>query len=68
MAADIDAAGAQAPAEAITGFQRKAIPVTADIGGLQQIDAMVRQALAAFGHIDILVNNAAAQGGRPRIR
>ena len=36
----------------------EAIPVTSDVGDLGQIDAMVKQALAAFGQIDILVNNA----------
>ena len=58
VVADIDAAGAAATAEAIAGFQRKAVPVTADVGDLGQIDAMVKQAVAAFGQIDILVNNA----------
>ena len=58
MAADIDAASAAATAEAISGGQRRAVPVTADVGDLGQIDAMVEQALAAFGHIDILINNA----------
>ena len=58
VAADIDAAGAAAVADGIVAFQRKAIPVAADVGDLGQIDAMVKQALAAFGQIDILVNNA----------
>ena len=58
VAADINAAGAQATAETITQGQRRAVAVTADVGDLGQIDAMVKQALAAFGQIDILVNNA----------
>jgi NAD(P)-dependent dehydrogenase (short-subunit alcohol dehydrogenase family) len=58
VVADINAAGAKATADTITAFQRQAIPVTADVGDLNQIDAMVRQALAAFGQIDIVVNNA----------
>ncbi|MSP02132.1 MAG: glucose 1-dehydrogenase [Acetobacteraceae bacterium] len=58
VAADINAAGAQATAEVIAGFQRQAVAVAADVGDLGQIDAMVKQALAAFGQIDILVNNA----------
>ncbi len=57
-AADINAAGAQATAEAITQGQRRAAAVTADVGDLGQIDVMVKQTLAAFGQIDILVNNA----------
>jgi NAD(P)-dependent dehydrogenase (short-subunit alcohol dehydrogenase family) len=58
VAADINAAGAQATADAIAAFQRQAIPVPTDVGDLAQIDAMVKQALSAFGRIDILVNNA----------
>ena len=58
IAADINAAGAQATVETITQSQRRAVAVTADVGDLGQIDAMVKQALAAFGQIDILVNNA----------
>jgi NAD(P)-dependent dehydrogenase (short-subunit alcohol dehydrogenase family) len=58
VAADINAAGAQATSDAIAGFQRRAVPVTVDVGDLGQIDAMVKQALASFGQIDILVNNA----------
>src|SRR3984957_6307693 len=58
VAADINDAGAKATADAITATQRRAAPVTADVGDLAQIDAMVKQALAVFGQIDILVNNA----------
>jgi NAD(P)-dependent dehydrogenase (short-subunit alcohol dehydrogenase family) len=58
VCADINAAGAQATADSITAHQRRAIPAAADVGDLGQIDAMVQQALAAFGQIDILVNNA----------
>jgi NAD(P)-dependent dehydrogenase (short-subunit alcohol dehydrogenase family) len=58
VAADINAAGARATADAIAAFQRQAVPVTADVGDLAQIDDMVKQTLAAFGQIDILVNNA----------
>ena len=58
VAADINAAGAQATADAIAAFQRRAVAVPTDVGDLGQIDTMVKQALAAFGQIDILVNNA----------
>jgi NAD(P)-dependent dehydrogenase (short-subunit alcohol dehydrogenase family) len=57
-AADINAAGARATADAIAAFQRVAIPIEADVGDLGQIDGMVQQTLAAFGQIDILVANA----------
>jgi NAD(P)-dependent dehydrogenase (short-subunit alcohol dehydrogenase family) len=58
VAADINAAGAQATVDAIAAFQRRAVAVPTDVGDLAQIDNMVKQALAAFGQIDILVNNA----------
>jgi NAD(P)-dependent dehydrogenase (short-subunit alcohol dehydrogenase family) len=58
IAADINAAGAAATAEAIASFQRKSLAVTADVGDLGQIDAMVTRAMEAFGQIDILVANA----------
>ena len=58
VVADINAAGAQATADAIAAFQRNAVAVPTDVGDLGQIDTMVKQALVAFGQIDILVNNA----------
>ena len=58
VAADINAAAAAATAEAIAQGQRRAVPVTADVGDLGQIDAMVKQAIASFGQVDILINNA----------
>ena len=58
VVADIDAQKAEATAEAIMASQRRALAVPADVGDLQQIDRMVRQALDQFGRIDILLNNA----------
>jgi NAD(P)-dependent dehydrogenase (short-subunit alcohol dehydrogenase family) len=58
VVADIASHHAQATAETIMSTQRKAIAVQADVGDLQDIDRMVRQALETFGQIDILVNNA----------
>ncbi len=58
IAADIDAAKAEATANTIQSMQRRALAVQADVGDLAQIDRMVRQALEQFGQIDILVNNA----------
>lgn len=56
----VDIAGrqAEATAEAIMSTQRRALAVRADVGDLQDIDRMVRQAVDRFGQIDILVNNA----------
>jgi NAD(P)-dependent dehydrogenase (short-subunit alcohol dehydrogenase family) len=55
---DIAGQSAEATAEAITSTQRRALAVRADVGDLQDIDRMVRQAMDMFGQIDILVNNA----------
>ena len=58
VVADIDGAGASATADAIMATQRKSLAVQADVGDLQQIDRMVREVIAQFGQIDILLNNA----------
>src|SRR6187399_618886 len=46
-------------ANAIRGDGTAVLPVQVDIREPEQVDAMVAQAIDAFGHIDILVNNAA---------
>ena len=58
VCADINAAAAQATADGIAAGQKRALAVSADVGDLGQIDAMVARAIAAFGQIDIAVNNA----------
>jgi NAD(P)-dependent dehydrogenase (short-subunit alcohol dehydrogenase family) len=58
VCADIDRAGAEATADIILSSQRRALAVDADVGDLQHIDRMVREALQQFGQIDILLNNA----------
>jgi NAD(P)-dependent dehydrogenase (short-subunit alcohol dehydrogenase family) len=58
IVADIDRAKAEATAQTIAEGQHRAIAVQADVGDLSGIDRMVREALAAFGQIDILLNNA----------
>jgi NAD(P)-dependent dehydrogenase (short-subunit alcohol dehydrogenase family) len=58
VVADINGENAEATASAIAETQRHALAVRADVGDLQEIDRMARQAVETFGHIDILVNNA----------
>ena len=58
VVADIDRQKAEATADAIMSMQRRALAVQADVGDLQHIDRMVREALQQFGQIDILLNNA----------
>ena len=55
---DIDASTAEDTAVAVKQLGRESIAVPADMGYVDDIDRMVRQAKDAFGRIDIIVNNA----------
>ena len=55
---DINAEGAAATAAAITALGRRGQAITADLGDVAAIDAMVARTVAALGRVDILVNNA----------
>lgn len=44
---------------------RRIIPIQADTGNVESVQAMVQQAAAELGHLDILVNSAARVGGGP---
>ena len=45
---------------------RRVVAITADTTSTPEVEAMVAQSAQEFGHIDILVNNAAAPGGIAR--
>ncbi len=66
MLADINAAGMQATAEAISRLGRRAVPVVCDITDVAQIRALFACLDQEFGRIDIL-GNVAGPGylGRP---
>jgi len=49
----------QAVAQEISQMGRRALAVPANVRHLPEIDNLVKEALTEFGHIDILVNNAA---------
>ena len=51
----------------IEGLGRRAIHVVADVSAAAQVEAMVQQAVARFGHLDILVANAGSRPGRDRV-
>ena len=57
-AADVDAGAAKATADAVAALGAPGLALDIDVGDLAAIDRMVRQVLAAFGQIDVLVNNA----------
>jgi NAD(P)-dependent dehydrogenase (short-subunit alcohol dehydrogenase family) len=59
VVADLNGEGAQVVADEITAAGGKAISVAADITYPEQVAAMVKAGVDAFGGIDILVNNAA---------
>jgi len=56
--ADIDLAGAGKVAGEIIAARGKALAVKCDIGRQEEVERMVKEAMAQFGSIDILVNNA----------
>lgn len=43
----------------------KALPILADVANKEQVDSMMSMALAEFGKIDILINNAAIRPHKP---
>ena len=49
---------AQETVEKVEALGRKALKIKADVGNAYEVQAMVDEAHAAFGHIDVLVNNA----------
>jgi NAD(P)-dependent dehydrogenase (short-subunit alcohol dehydrogenase family) len=59
VAADLNQPGAQAVADEIKAAGGEAIGVAVDITDRASVDAMAAAARAAFGGVDILVNNAA---------
>ena len=56
---DLDAASAEEAAQAVVARKRRAAAMCADVGDLSDIDRIVGETVAAFGRLDILVNNAA---------
>jgi 3-hydroxybutyrate dehydrogenase len=59
--ADLDEPAARAAAAAIRGAGGEAIAVRCDVTREAEIDAALGQAVAAWGRIDVLVNNAGLQ-------
>ncbi|MDG2284435.1 MAG: glucose 1-dehydrogenase [Alphaproteobacteria bacterium] len=55
---DIDAGAAEATARTITDRGGSAMAITADCGDVGQIQSMIDKTVAAFGKLDIILNNA----------
>ena len=64
VVADIDADSARAVAEEI-GTTDAAVPVSADVSDEEQIAAAMREAVLAFGGVDLVVNNAGLSISKP---
>ena len=62
--ADLNLAGAEAAAAELGGKDR-AIGLAMDVTNEAQVDAATAQAIATFGHLDILVSNAGIQTVAP---
>jgi len=58
VAADIDDAGVAETAAAITAAGGTALAVPADVTRLAEMQALVSEAVARFGAVDVMVNNA----------
>ncbi len=68
VVADIDRAGAETVAAALAATGAKAVPVVADVADEAAVERMVAETVAAFGRVDILINNAAVYAGIQRQR
>ena len=51
-------AAAQATADDASKYRVKSLALEKDVGDVSQIDAMIAETVAAFGRLDIIVNNA----------
>ena len=58
-------AEAEAVAAEVEELGRKALPILADVGNKEQLEALLDQAVDRFGGLDIVVNNAATRPHKP---
>lgn len=61
VVADVDSQAAQAVVDEINAANGRAIGVAADVSRAGDVSAMTRRAVAEFGGVDLLYNNAAIQ-------
>ena len=55
---DTNGAAASEAAAAVRACGRRALPLVADVTDLARVDAVMAEAVTAFGRLDVLVNNA----------
>lgn len=63
--ADIDLDNARAVAAEVAALGRRAVPVQVDVAEERSVAAMMADTLAAFGRIDVAVNNAGVLSAGP---
>lgn len=63
--ADINRETAQAVADEITGAGGEAVAVQVDVSSYDEVAAAIQGAVDAFGHLDVIFNNAGIAGGKP---
>lgn len=66
VAADIDAAAAEEVAKGIVAEGHQAISIKTDVADADSARAMAAAAIASFGTIDVLINNASLMSVLPR--
>jgi 3-oxoacyl-[acyl-carrier protein] reductase len=66
VAADIDAAAAEEVAKGIVAEGHQAIGIRTDVADAESARAMAAAAIASFGTIDVLINNASLMSVLPR--
>src|SRR5262245_32024940 len=64
---DVDATHLDELATAVRALGRRASIHRADLADAAQAQAVVREAVAALGRVDVLVNNAGRAGPRPML-
>jgi 3-oxoacyl-[acyl-carrier protein] reductase len=61
VCADVNTAGAKKTADDVISHQgRKALPLPVDVTAREQVEDMIRRAIATFGSVDFLFNSAGA--------
>jgi 3-oxoacyl-[acyl-carrier protein] reductase len=58
IVADLSASNAESVAAEIRAVGGRALPLVVDVAKKESVDAMVATALAEFGRVDVLINNA----------